>query len=817
MPPDNLAPLRLVLFGLPGSGKSSLLGALTHASQTQQDLLGGQLTEMAGDLKMLRKQVDEGTVRPTQDEVVRYMVTYQPRDEPEQITAELVDCSGRAAKDLLVSDSDESKSETPLDHALERADGLILVVDGSASADQLDSQFDALGRFLTEFEEERGERIEVSGLPVFLVLTKCDRLVDPSDTMVSWMERIEQQKREVDARFHEMLAKREPADEETPFGQVDLYLWATATRQPPLVRPTNPPRHAEEPYGVAELFRQSLEKAEDYRDRQQRSSRRLFWTSSLSSVVVALMLSGTVGLAVLNQERQRHPLEVQLDFRFNEAPTVAGRLRLPAGLLRQKLELLKAIEADPDYQTLPEGLQKYVQSRIAEISDYLAFLDRIIKAPHPADLTSEGQLEELRKRLETEDDLKPRPEWEGTTAFGLYSVLLGDLERMQDAIRMLITWFRDYGSEAQDLATFETPGLRGTAWDEKAKRMLDRTRQIPLTDQPSLPGSQRVTPAMVLAVGEVKREHDFWLRQRQRLEGVRNLLEALGLPGPTGKLPPLLVIPPSFTLESAKSLAQQVRQVYPKAIIEFVLEGLPDDVRREVIETAQTYYESLLPPAQALVLNHLRQAAPGSTETAGRWDAVQKWLENPTELSDWRFLARLLRQLQGYPEPIDPVVSLRQFLQTPSFRIHVPEFVLEVPESFQGRIPSNASLILTHTSTDESKARLVYRLGPEGGKPARAGRTREYRLVQRQGGEISYQPGDQLLVTMELLDGEVLSWVDQRSHRYQFERLSLPPRLHRGNQPAREGTIQKRITLHWPGGTKSVPRVPDLMPQVRLE
>ncbi len=61
-------PLRLLLFGLPGSGKSALLGAMTHASITQPDLLGGQFTELGNDLKLLRKQTYEDTLRPTQDE-----------------------------------------------------------------------------------------------------------------------------------------------------------------------------------------------------------------------------------------------------------------------------------------------------------------------------------------------------------------------------------------------------------------------------------------------------------------------------------------------------------------------------------------------------------------------------------------------------------------------------------------------------------------------------------------------------------------------------------------------------------------------------
>src|SRR5262249_17312173 len=159
---------------------------------------------------------------------------------------------------------------------------------------------------------------------------------------------------------------------------------------------------------------------------------------------------------------------------------------------------------------------------------------------------------------------------------------------------------------------------------------------------------------------------------------------------------------------------------------EFVLQGLPEDVRREVVETAQTYYEPLLKPGQAVVLNKLREGGTGSLETPDRWNAVRKWLEDPKELSEYRYLARLLCQLQGYPEPADPVTALRQFLQRQTFPIDVSEFILEVPEDFQDRVPGNASLVLTQTNSDGDRTRVEYRLGPEGGKPARGGRAREY-------------------------------------------------------------------------------------------
>ena len=79
---NRAEPLRLVLFGLPGSGKSALLGALTHASITQPELLGGQFTDPSNDLKLLRKQLYEDTLRPTQRGMASYPVIYQSRRNP---------------------------------------------------------------------------------------------------------------------------------------------------------------------------------------------------------------------------------------------------------------------------------------------------------------------------------------------------------------------------------------------------------------------------------------------------------------------------------------------------------------------------------------------------------------------------------------------------------------------------------------------------------------------------------------------------------------------------------------------------------------
>lgn len=333
-------------------------------------------------------------------------------------------------------------------------------------------------------------------------------------------------------------------------------------------------------------------------------------------------------------------------------------------------------------------------------------------------------------------------------------------------------------------------------------------------DKPLLADSQTVTPKMVLAILSVKRDRDFFERNRQRLEAVRDLFAALGLLGPVADLPPVLVIPVPFKLDSAGKLVRELKQAYPRYESEFVLDGLPRPQRREVEETARIYNEPLLTPAQALVLAKL-EGGGGGSETSARWDAVRRWLEDSTELADWRVLARVLTRLQGLPEPTDPVTALREFLGKTSFPIDVAEFMLEVPRDFRDRMPGNAELVLTHTNGDRERTQVSYRL--KDGKPGPDGDTWEYQFTRRNGTRLNYVPGDQLRASIELNGGDSLSWADQRSSLYQFERLWRKPRLHRTNQPESEGTIKERIRLSWAGGDKAVPRVPELLPRVKRE
>ncbi len=276
-----------------------------------------------------------------------------------------MDCDGRVANEMLLHQQapDEDSPEGTLAHEIVEADTLILVVDSSAPRERIETDFAEFNRFLKIMEHDRGRRVEVSGLPVFLVLTKCDLLACLGDSSADWIDRIEQRKRDVDAHFREFLENEEargeqhqvgakaeeidpsardfekdmltdtPTDGTSIFGGIDLHVWATAVKRPELAGTPAKPR---EPYGVAELFRQCLGEAQRFRRREERSSRRIV-RISIGSVIVALgLLALVVTLFVVNRNTRLAMLAARVeDFRALDHGPPARRLRGTPAELRE--------------------------------------------------------------------------------------------------------------------------------------------------------------------------------------------------------------------------------------------------------------------------------------------------------------------------------------------------------------------------------------------------------------------------------------------------------------------------------------------------
>ncbi|MGL4552855.1 MAG: GTPase domain-containing protein, partial [Gemmataceae bacterium] len=307
--------LRIVLFGLPEAGKSSLLGALGQAALAQEHLLGGRVIDEGGGLAALAKTLYDEHGRRTAGEVVPYPVRYETV-EGAALDAVILDCDGRVANDMLVQKlvPDGTAAKGTLAAEVAEADALLLVIDAAATAEQMEADFGEFDRFLKAVEGARGERTEVAGLPVFLVLTKCDLLAHAADSTADWMDRIEQRKRDVDGRFRDFLSRRQGDGGEAgpvlAFGRIDLHLWATAVKRPGLLGALARPR---EPFGVAELFRQALTEAAGHRRRAERSSRRLAWLVGVAAGLLLTMVSLTVAFLVINHATAASALAARVD------------------------------------------------------------------------------------------------------------------------------------------------------------------------------------------------------------------------------------------------------------------------------------------------------------------------------------------------------------------------------------------------------------------------------------------------------------------------------------------------------------------------
>jgi hypothetical protein len=823
-PPVPADALRLVLFGMPAAGKTSLLAALSQVAQSQEHLLKGRLNDLSHRLAGLRQQLYEETGRRTAEEVVPYPVDFEPFGPAGQAQGEhqgvvLIDCDGRVANDLLLRRQAlaEDSPEGTLAREVVRADALLLVIDASVPAAQVDADFGEFDRFLREMERSRGERTEVGGLPVFLVLTKCDLLAQPADSPADWMERIEERKREVDQRFRAFLAERGREEGSVPFGRIDLHVWATAVKRPALVGTL---AKAREPFGVAELFRQCLEDAAAFRGRQRRAGRRLGWVVGGTAGVMALLAALTVG-QYLRQDRPESPLQIRVEnLRFADRPTPAERLRGPEEDLRRRRDQLAEVEKDPGFGALPADLQEFVRAREKELNEYLSYLRKVEQSRRPGDVQTVRALEALRGRLEKRLAL-PHPDWQDTDAGRLRQERLADADALLKAVARARNWYLDSIDRAGRLWTFagykggaDSPGIDWRTWAAQVEKLLGPGYRPPFTPQEPVPGSATLTYSAALDFDTVKEAQVEWEAERGRLKRVLDLSTALGLAEAAKERPAVLAIPRDFTLAQARERRRQLEQAYPNYQKGFVLDGLPDAIQPDVRQAARTNYGYLLPPAQDEVLRQLRQGGSGDRETPGRWEAVRRWLKDPEELAAWRVLARVLVRLHDPDAPEDdPVRALASFLGQERFTIEVNRLTLEVPERLKVR-PAPDAVLAVHHGTGDRPA-LALGLSGEGQRDVQR-RVWLYTFRPVEGQRLVYRPGDRLWATLALQDGWMFTWARSRSAVYQFERLRRPPRLHRATEPNTSGELEEGVRL-LPDPPDGIPRVPDLLPLVRLE
>jgi hypothetical protein len=832
MPEPNTSPvvpptiardaLRIVLFGMPDAGKSSLLGALAQAAQTQEHLLNGHLTDLSQGLTELQRRLYENQPRETLEEIAPFPVTFEPFVPQGQTTAErveavLVDCDGRVANELLARrrSLEADSREGSLAGAILEADALLLVVDASASAAQVDADFGEFGRFLRLLQQSRGRRSEVGGLPVFLVLTKCDLLIQPRDSAPVWMERIEDRKRQVDARFREFLTQQ-TAEASLPFGSINLHLWATAVKRPELAGTAAKPR---EPYGVAELFRQLLDHGRSFRGRRARAGRRLAWTVGGSAGLLAGMLALSVTLLANRDTVRPTALHNKVDaYRSREAQTPSARLREP---LQSKISELTDLKNDPEFASLPAQEKEYVDDRLQELLAYREYKQKVQDVRAPAEATSEKDLDRIEAGLR---QLAPPSErqatWSQTEAALRRVEELDDIKALRGAVLDLDDWYRQILRRGEDLWAFadakprEGGPIPWRDWHAQVQALLDEAETPPHAATDRLPGDPRVTYATVLRFERIVENRAAWDAVKQRLLRLRDLTAALGLAGTLPNRPPLLEIPPPprFTADQARGWLLELEKTYPRFAQEFRLPDLPDAVVGEIKRAAHTSYDNAIAAGREVVLRHLRDASPEGRESLDGWRRLRPWLASPDDLQAWRVLTTLLARLHN-PDAEDPVAALDAFVQRDRFELIVSRFTLEIPDDLKVRPAGRFALAVWNEGERQT---LEFEQAGDGRRDARR-RVTAYNFRPVGAERLSYRPGDKLWAELPLKDAAneewLFGWGRYRSELYQFERLSHPPRLYRKGQDLNRGKVADGVvlTVQPEGG---LPRVPDLVPVV---
>lgn len=838
-PPDAL---RLVLFGLPAAGKTSLLGALGQAARTQAVVLGGVLMDESHQLEALIPQVYEETPRRTLEEVHAYPVRFVPGprnlDEKQPSDVTLLDCDGSVVNDLLAR-RDELPDDSPegsLAGEVVRADGIILAIDAASPRSQVQSDFTAFARFLQTLQRSRGERTEVAGLPVFLVLTKCDLLAQPGDSMATWIDRIEARKREVDQHFRQFLAevaaarkgedaKKAAADakkeEPSPFGRLDVHVWATAIKRPPLAG--SPPR-PHDPYGVAELFRQGLSEARDYRRARDRSQRRLVGLVAAVSGLVVTMAALTAGLWLSALDSRAALLRARVeDFRSAYAGPPAERLRGAPEALRDRIQRLEAIRDDDQFERLPAELQVFVTARLDELNAYVPYFEKLLAEPPPTQARTEAVLERSLQRYRDELAL-PDPEWADTLAGQLHRQRLEATEALRRAVLAVRNWYLDSSDQATRLWTLAN--FQGTAfdggidwaeWTAQVETMLTTRRQPPFRETEPVPGipGPPLLYASVFRFDRVVDARTAWELDRARLVRLLHICSALGLATATKERPAVLVLPRDLTLAMCQERLTALKAAYPDCDRTFTRVDLPDAAAPVVRQAARRQYRLLLRPAQAEVLRHLRQAGTGRDETPARWEPVRAWLQRPEELASWRELAKVLLRLDD-PSAEEPVQALAAFLARTEFPLDIRTLLLEVPEVRGLRPAEEGKLVVLHPASGRQPALAFATSGAPRRETAHRTVVYTFRLVEGQ--KLTYRPGDKLWAELPLRGGkERLVWSESRSALYQFERLRQPPRLQAADAATLgEGRVFDDVTLTM-RPDDGVPPVPDLLPTVQLE
>jgi GTPase SAR1 family protein len=808
------AALRVVLFGMPDAGKSSLLGALVQATQTQDRALDGRLLDLTHGLGELWRRVYEDRQRETLEEIVPHPIVFEPypgdpSDTP-RLNAVLYDCDGRAANELLSQRRALENEDRPgsLATAVLDADALILTIDGSASDEQLETDFREFVRFLRMLEERRGHARDVGGLPVFLTLTKCDLLARGPISRGEWERRVAQRKEQLGERFTRYLEGNAESGAMLGFGSLDVHVATTAVRRPALADAPAMPR---EPLGVAELFHDCLRSAYRFQRREQSANRRLRWTlAGAGGFIATAAILSAFWLALGGPAPKPLDLLDRIErFQASEKPLPD---RLANELLRGRQAELNDLRDNPQFKQLPDDKQSFVRGRIDELQDYLRFRERLAQIADSNRARNLAQLKQIEQQLRTEAAVpeKYRAEWPKTPAVLERARRLGECETIRTAVDAeLRPFFLVLRNKGNDLLFAKELDPR---WEEKANAVLAMEAKPPFARTEPIKGT-------AYEFDETLLDEKEWLNVRLRLTHVRDLALALGLIGDPENGAAVLAIPAAMIDVDLNTFCasrlERLQRLYP-SYKHWTLAQIPEDIRGQLRRKLARSLDQMTRDGQRLILAKYRQIQPSGADTLNEWHEIAVWLLRP-ELQQWRELIGLLAKLID-PTSSPPVPAAAEFLQKKSFEVQIKALTLSIPNNLPPGPSTPGDVLQVHwrpQGIDTARTSLPFQIKKAETKENAREKTYRFELAKGDG-RLTFKPGDEFDAELRLTKDDKawqLTWRNARTAAYAFEALRREPVLHAVG-PSNRGMTADGVSLTIEG---QFPNVPDLIPNVRRE
>jgi hypothetical protein len=236
-------------------------------------------------------------------------------------------------------------------------------------------------------------------------------------------------------------------------------------------------------------------------------------------IVAALLgLAALIGAALTLSSSGGGTLEKQVDefFAHDTEAEPSYRLQEP----EKKIDQLRSLHDDPAFTKLPKSKQEALQDRLRELKAFQDFQNRLNAISNPKDARNQIQLGQILSQL---TDLKIpdefQTEWNQTEAARRHDEWLEDAQALNQAVSEVRDQLQNLNQEGTQVITNKNaPDLPGRARQVLGKAMKSRLAEI--DSARLIPGSTRVTYAMVLQIAEVEAAYQEWKKVRTTLESV---------------------------------------------------------------------------------------------------------------------------------------------------------------------------------------------------------------------------------------------------------------------------------------------------------